>query len=504
MSALEAILNVYSMILGFFVREPAPGSNTRPPLAFYNTLSQSVEVFVSREKGVVRMYNCGPTVYAPQHIGNLSKAIFDNTLRRTLEYFAYKVKQVVNFTDVGHLVSEADDGEDKMTKGLKSHKMALTLENMKKLGIKFADVFLEDLNKLHIETDDTIFPFASDYIPAQIAMIQTLEEKAYAYRGTHGVYYDTSRFPEYGKLGNINLEGLREGARVEATDDKRHPTDFLLWKFDKKIGWDSPWGKGFPGWHIECSAMARSILGDQLDIHTGGIDHIPVHHNNEIAQSEAALGKKPFSRFWLHRAHLQIDGGKMSKSKGVVVCLSDVIKRGFHPLSFRYLLLGSHYRASASFTWDALKAAQTAFLKLRRLADTLPEGGTVAPDYELRFAEKIADDLDTPGALAVMYEMLKDQNLSPMNMRATLLHFDQVFGLGLGSEDREARSMWVKEFGAEVTTDDIPVEIRELLEKREGARRSESWSEADSLRKEIESRGYEIKDTSEGARVVKR
>jgi cysteinyl-tRNA synthetase len=504
-AVLEFFVIVWMTVIDFFrPNVQGPLKEDTPRLRFYNTLSGTLEDFSPRERGFVKMYNCGPTVYAPQHIGNLSKAVFDNTVRRALEYFGYSVKQVINFTDVGHLVSDADEGEDKMTKGLKRQKLALTLENMKKLGKQYADVFLQDLSSLNIDTTGTTFPFASDYIPAQIAIIQALEEKAYAYRGKDGVYYDTSRFPDYGKLGNIDLAGLKAGARVDVVSEKRNPTDFLLWKFDKKIGWDSPWGKGFPGWHIECSAMARALLGDQLDIHTGGVDHIAVHHNNEIAQSEAAFGKKPFSRYWLHRAHLQMDGGKISKSKGATLCLSDIIARGFHPISFRYLLLGSHYRQSASFTWDALKASQNAFLKLRRLADTLPEGGSVAPDYERRFAEKIADDLDTPGALAVMYDMLKDPNLEPKNMRTTLLRFDAVFGLGLGADDADARVRWEKEFGTEVVDAQIPQEVKELLDQRDAARNTEAWDEADRLRAEIESRGYEIKDTASGVRVVKR
>ena len=249
------------------------------------------------------MYNCGPTVYGPQHIGNLSMFVFVDILRRALEYNRYHVKQVINFTDVGHLVSDADEGEDKMTKGLKREGLTPTLENMRALGERYGNLFLDDIQKLNVEISNTQFPRASDYVPAQIAMVKTLEEKGYAYLGKKGVYFDTWRFSEYGKLGSIQLRGLRAGASVAVSGEKRNPSDFLLWKLDTKIGWDSPWRKGFPGWHIECSAMSRSILGEQIDIHTGGIEHIPIHHNNEIAQSEAATGKKPFSRFWLQRSH---------------------------------------------------------------------------------------------------------------------------------------------------------------------------------------------------------
>lgn len=308
------------------------------PLYFYNTLGHARQEFLPPPHWKeVRMYNCGPTVYGLQHIGNLSMFVFTDILRRALEYNNFTVKQVINFTDFGHLTSDGDEGEDKMAKGLKREGLAPSLENMRALGEKYANIFLENVRALNVQVDRITFPRASDFIPEQIAMIRTLEEKGFTYATKSGVYFDTSRFPHYGTLGNINLEGLKEGARVKASADKRNPTDFLLWKSSKKLGWDSPWGKGFPGWHIECSAMIRATLGAQIDIHTGGIEHIPIHHNNEIAQSECATGKSPFSRFWLHRAHIQLEGAKIAKSEGNVVYLSDVTERGFHPLSLRYL-----------------------------------------------------------------------------------------------------------------------------------------------------------------------
>ena len=480
-------------------------------LSFHNTLTGRQDIFTSLKPGIVRMYNCGPTVYGPQHIGNLSMFVFVDILRRTLEADGYEVKQVINFTDVGHLVSDADDGEDKMTKGLKREKLTLTLANMKKLGVRYAEAFLSDIRSLNVSTDGTRFPYASDYIDAQIAMVKTLEEKGYAYVGRDGVYFDTSRFADYGKLGNINLEGLKEGARVATHEDKRNPTDFLLWKFaspektamkkDEVLGWDAPWGKGFPGWHIECSAMSHSLLGDQLDIHTGGIEHIPVHHNNEIAQSEAASGRKPFARYWLHRAHLQIDGAKIAKSSGKTVYLKDIVKKGFHPIAFRYLLLGSHYRSSASFTWDALAAAQQAFLRLRRFADTAPEGGAVLPSYAARFDERIRDDLDTAGALAIIWEMMKDKAATPADIRATLVRFDRVFGLGLVRDDALAKSLYTAEFGEEVA--EAPAELKALLTERDKARAEKRWDDADKLREELSEKGYAIEDGKEGSRLVK-
>lgn len=444
------------------------------------------------------MYNCGPTVYGPQHIGNLSMFVFVDVLRRTLEWNGYTVKQVINFTDVGHLVSDGDEGEDKMTKGLKREGLTPTIENMKTLGKKYAEHFLEQLKLLNINTDQITFPYASDYIPAQVAMVKTLEEKGYAYKGKKGVYFDTSRFPDYGKLGNIHLEGLKEGARIGTVDEKRHPTDFLLWKFDRRKGWESPWGKGFPGWHIECSAMSHSILGDQLDIHTGGIEHIPVHHNNEIAQSEAALGKKPFARFWMHRAHLQIGGAKIAKSVGNTIFLEQIVEKGYSPLAFRYLLLGAHYRTSASFTWEALASADTTLKRLYAMYDACAveqgQGTGDASSYIGRFTECINDDLNTPGALAVTWDMLKDANVSNVAKIASVKEFDKVFGLNIDA---------VRE-SSQVSVSELDAEVQLLIEKREEARTEKNWAEADRLRAEIENKGYELKDTSEGVRVTKK
>lgn len=474
------------------------------PLYFFNTLSAKRELFETINPGVVKMYNCGPTVYGPQHIGNLSMFVFVDILRRTLEYNNYIVKQVINFTDVGHLTGDnegnADEGEDRMTKGLKREGMALTLENMRALGKKYADIFLKDLETLNIKTKGTTFPRASDYVPQQIEMVTMLESKGFAYKGSQGVYFDTSKFPDYGRLGRIDLSGLKEGARVTASGEKRNSTDFLLWKFSREntLGWDSPWGKGYPGWHIECSAMSRDILGDRIDIHTGGIEHIPIHHNNEIAQSEAATGKEPFSRFWLHRAHLQIDGAKIAKSVGNTIFVSDIIEEGYPPLAFRYLLLGAHYRTSASFTWEALKAAQVSLYRLYNLFDSYKEHAisvdTSADTYKQRFLERLNDDLDTPGALAVVWEMTKDKNVSASAKYAALQSFDRVLGL-----DLEAGSASQK-----INAQDVPIEIRSLMEQREAARASKDWAKADALRAEIDSYGYELKDTSEGVKISKK
>jgi cysteinyl-tRNA synthetase len=335
-------------------------------------------------------------------------------------------------------------------------------------------------------------------------MIQALIEKGYAYQVESGVYYDTTRFPEYGKLGDIQLEGQREGARVVSKSDKHHPHDFLLWKPDKQLGWDSPWVHGFPGWHIECSAMSRALLGEQIDIHTGGIEHVAVHHNNEIAQSEAATGRKPFSRFWLHRNHLQVDNTKISKSLGNVYYLSDVVERGHHPLSLRYFFLGAHYRSSLNFTWEALDASETALMRLYAFMETHTETGTAPKAYIEQFHARINDDLDTPGALAVLWEMVKDLSLPTADIRAGLIEMDKVFGLNLNSPDDDAKRMWRKRFGEEVELNQVPGDIHKLIMEREAARTAKDWSKADALRDTLQKKGYEIKDSAEGVRILRK
>ncbi len=485
-------------LLSRFTKKPHPPHH---PLFFHNTLTGAIQQFaLPPQAREVRMYNCGPTVYGRQHIGNLSMFVFTDILRRTLEYNHFAVKQAINFTDFGHLTSDADEGEDKMTKGLKRDGLKPTLENMRVLGEKYANLFLEDIRALNVIVDPITFPRASDYVPAQIAMIQTLEEKGYTYRGQAGVYFDTSRFPEYGKLGNIDLSSLKAGARVEVSEEKRSPTDFIVWKSSKKVGWDSPWGKGFPGWHIECSAMIRAVLGQQIDIHTGGIEHIPVHHNNEIAQSEAATGKKPLSRFWLHRAHLKLEGGKMAKSEGNVVYLSDVIERGFSPIVFRYLLLGAHYRTPSNFTWDALSAAQTALQKLiaLRLSSSTESLPPPPPKWKHAFTERINDDLDTPGALALLWEMTKDDSLTSEEKVAALLDMDKVFGLRL-DQPEELKKLVV----AEVRLEELPSEVQQLAKERHDARTARDFARSDALRDKIRDAGYDIKDEAKGQKFTK-
>jgi len=485
------------MIFGLFKRKKAPTAvlNTKSGVPIYlsNTLSGKKEEFAPPHIGPVKMYNCGPTVYDVQHIGNLSAFVFAHLLRNMLEYNGLQVKQVINITDVGHLSSDADEGEDKMKGALKREGLEATLENMDLLAKRYTDIFVDDLKKLNIDTASIEFPRASKYIDAQIAFIQALHDKGYAYVIKDGIYFDTSLFEHYGALGNIDVEKLKEGARVTANKDKQNISDFALWKFNNKLGWNSPWGKGFPGWHIECSAMIRSTLGEQIDIHTGGIEHISVHHNNEIAQSEAATGKKPLSRFWLHRTHIQLDGQKMAKSEGRVVYLSDIIKKGFSPLAFRYWLLQGHYRTPMNFTWESLAAAHTALKRLWNIRSALPKETREAPDatWKKQFIKKINDDIDTPGALAVLWDMTKDRTLEPEIFLATLLDFDRVLMLGL----RDAQGAIVQK---EVDASSVPEKVQQLLKQREEARNNKEWEKADALRDELKKEGYELTDTESG------
>lgn len=481
------------------------------PLYLYNTLGKSKQLFTLPDKvegalgpKTVRMYNCGPTVYDVQHIGNLSMFVFADVLRRVLEYNKFNVKQAINITDVGHLTSDADYGDDKMAEGLKREGKKLTLDNMRELGERYTRIFLDDISLLNIDAKQITFPRASAYIQAQIAMVATLEEKGYAYAAKDGVYYDTSRFPSYGALGEINLENQKEGVRIAANPDKRNPADFILWKLDAKLGWESPWGKGFPGWHLECSAMIRATLGKQIDIHTGGIEHVAVHHNNEIAQSEVVTGKHPLSRFWMHRAHVQIENSKIAKSEGNVVYLSEIVSRGTHPLALRYLFLGAHYRAPSNFTWEALSASETAFLRLRLLADSLPKGGKPPADYRKRIHERFNDDLDVPGALAVVWEMINDKKLAPQNVRAGLIDADLVLGLGLDSEDAKAKEAYLKRFGKRVSIADLPAPVREKLSARALARKKRDWQNADLLRNELMKDGYILEDAETETIIYKK
>ena len=452
----------------------------------YNTLTKKKELFEPLKSGRASLYHCGPTVYDRAHIGNLRAYVFADTLRRALEYFDYEVDQAVNITDVGHLASDADAGDDKMTKALKREGLPFTLEAMRDVGTKYADLFKQDLVNLNIETPKA-FPRASDYIKEDIDIILELEKKGLTYKTSDGIYFDISKFPGYGKLGDIKLGGLKKGARVETNSEKRQQSDFALWKLDAKLGWESPWGCGFPGWHIECSAMSRAVLGQPFDIHTGAIDLIPTHHNNEIAQSEAAFGV-PLARYWMHNEFLNTGAAKMAKSTGSGITLESLKDMTISPLAYRYWLLMAHYRTPASFSPDAVKGAQSALIRLMDTVSSFPEGGTVIETYEERFKTFIGDDLDTPKAVALIWELLKDTAQTPADKRATILRFDTALGLKLGSVPAPA-------------PEEVPSEITALAEAREEARKEKDWVKADALRIELASRGYEVLDGPNGYHI---
>ncbi|MCH7529795.1 cysteine--tRNA ligase [Patescibacteria group bacterium] len=475
----------------------------KAPLTLFNTLSGKKEVFKPLKGAQVRMYNCGPTVYDYPHIGNFRPYVFTDILRRTLEYNGYTLRQVINITDVGHLTSDADEGEDKVEKKARNEKKRVV--DIVKESTK---VFFEGLVKLNIKTENTQFPKASDYIKEQIALIETLEERAYTYETSDGIYFDTSRFPDYGKLGNIDVKGLKSGARVEENKEKKHLTDFALWKFSKpedkrQQEWDSPWGTGFPGWHIECSAMAMVHLGKQIDIHTGGIDHIPIHHNNEIAQTES-ITQKQFSQFWVHNEFVTIEGQKIAKSLGNVILIKDVEERGFSPLSVRYWMLGAHYKTPINFTWEALEGAQTALFKLHRYfsEEWGNTDGIIAASYRSRFSSFINDDLNTPKAIALIWKLVHDENVPQEDKKATLLHFDTVLGLGF-SESKQGTLDLLSQYQKNLSNEDTPKKIQNLLKKREIARNEKEWEKADQLRQKIEAGGYKVEDTDGGSKVRK-
>lgn len=471
-----------------------------PPLYLHNTLRKEKELFVPSNDRFVSMYTCGPTVYSEQHIGNMRPPIISSILRNVLEYNGYKVKQVINITDVGHLTDDGDDGEDKMEAGAKKEG-----KTSRELASQYTDQFLHDLRALNVPVEKIEFPKATGYIGEQIAFIQTLEEKGYAYTTSDGVYFDTARFPNYGALGGIDLEGLKEGARVETNTEKRNPTDFALWKFTpegtkRDQEWESPWGTGFPGWHIECSAMSRKLLGRTIDIHMGGIEHIPVHHNNEIAQSESANGSK-FVRFWLHFAHIMLEGRKISKSLGNTIYIRNLKSRGISPVAYRYWILTGHYRSPMNATWEALEASQTALFRLHKIfsEELGATNGQVLSEYQKRFHTAINIDLDTPTAIAVMWEMLKDEKASKADKRATLLDFDQVLGLSIAKRNDALETM----LDTKVDTTTLPEDIQKLLEERKTARESKDWTKSDEIRDQLKDKGYMVTDTEEGQRITK-
>ncbi|MDA8596949.1 cysteine--tRNA ligase [Candidatus Pacebacteria bacterium] len=466
-----------------------------PPLQFFNSESRQLEIF-EPHKTEVRMYTCGPTVYDFVQIGNLRAFLMADIAKRTLLYNGYQVRHVMNFTDFGHLSDDADAGEDKMMKGLAREGMEVSLQNMKLLSERYIESFKDDAAALNI-LEPTKYTKASDYVKAQIKLIQTLDEKGYTYATSDGLYFDISKFATYGRLGNIQVDAQENGARVAVNPEKKHPADFAVWK-NGELGWSSPWGNGFPGWHIECSAMAITELGKQIDIHTGGIDLIPTHHNGEIAQSECATGKQ-FVKYWLHNEFLNIAGEKISKSKGNSIYLNTLQERGYSGTDYRYWLLTSHYRTNTDFTYEALDGAKQALSRLKRFVyeDCTDTSGKIEHEYRQRFAAAINEDMDTPKAIANLWAMMKDDAVSDRDKRATMMEMDQVLGLELNLDPKDG----AHELGY-LRAPDIPEDIQQLIDEREAARVARNWAEADKLRDALSLKGYTIEDSAEGPKVT--
>ena len=453
----------------------------RPPLSLYDNYTRTLREFAPLDGSApVGLYTCGPTVYDYQHIGNYRTFMFEDVLKRVLEWNGYRVRHVMNVTDVGHLTSDADTGEDKMEKGARR-----TGRTAWEIAELYTQAFVTDLKLLNIEDPDVLCR-ATDHIAEQIAFIADIEKNGFAYVTGDGVYFDTSKQPDYGYLARLDVHGLEAGKRVEQ-GDKRHPTDFALWKFSppgekRQMEWDSPWGRGFPGWHIECSAMAQQYLGDFFDIHCGGEDHIPVHHTNEIAQTEARVGTR-LANFWLHGYFLILNDAKMAKSSGEFLRVQSLVDRGYDPLAYRYLCLTGHYRTQLNFTWDALDAAATGLERMRQAFFALPRDGDADAASVERFAACVNDDLNVPRALAVAWEVLRG-DLPGGVKRATLADFDRVFGLGLATWRPKAV--------------DVPDAIRALADARLAARRAKNWAEADRLRAALQRDGWDMEDRADG------
>lgn len=449
----------------------------------YDTWTHSERKFDPIRTGEVSLYTCGPTVYDYAHVGNLRTYIFEDGLVRVLKMNGYRVRRVMNITDVGHLTSDADEGEDKIEKGSRR-----TGESAWDVAARYTEAFKVDLERLNVLAPD-IWCKATDHIDDQIRFIQEIERNGYTYRTPDGIYFDTSLQPSYGQLARSNLSGLQGGHRV-TLGYKRNESDYALWKFSashekRQMEWNSPWGRGFPGWHIECSAMAHRHLGEYFDIHCGGEDHIAVHHTNEISQTEAAYGTR-LSNFWMHARFMLFNDAKMAKSAGEFLRLQTLIDKGHDPLAFRYLCLMSHYRSQLAFSWEALEAAGVGLNRLRRAVRDMGEPAQPDQAFEDRFVERINRDLNYPHALALVNDLLKAK-LSDGVKKATLLKFDEALGLGL--------AVW------EPGSVEIPTKVRDLADARQAARAQGLWNEADKLREQLRQEGWLIKETNEGYRL---
>ena len=459
----------------------------------YNTLTKEKDVFKSLEDKKVKMYSCGPTVYKDATIGNMRTNIFQDVLRRMLEYNGYEMKQVMNITDVGHLVSDGDEGEDKMIKSAREeHKTPLEIAE------HYTKLFFDDLKDLNIEMPEVICK-ATDYIPEMLEYVEELVKKGYAYETSTAIYFDVSKLDKYPVLSNVNVEEQKAGARVDVDPEKKNPYDFALWikaPENHLMKWDSPWGPSYPGWHIECSAMSRKHLGEQFDIHTGGIDLIPTHHENEIAQSKGCCGKIP-ARYWIHGEYLLINGGKMSKSLGNVYLLKDIKEKGYDPLVYKLLCYTCSYRNKLNFTWEGIEATAKSLERLRNGYQAHKNGKDILDEtdkeelarLENEFHKAINDDMNMPLAMSFVWEVVKYPTKSP-EIAELLLKFDTVLGIKIDKV----------EINKEI---EIPKEVLKLVEERKQARQEKNWAESDRLRDLIKEKGYEVKDTKDGMEIRK-
>ena len=457
---------------------------------FYNTLTKEKQEFKPIDEKTVKIYSCGPTVYKDATIGNMKSYIFMDTLRRVLKYNGYELKHAMNITDVGHLVSDGDEGEDKMITAAKEEKKT-PLE----IAAYYTERFLNDFDRLNIDRPEIICK-ATDHIKDMEEFVDSLVKNGYAYETSTAIYFDVSKLDKYGILSGIDLRNQKAGARVEIDEEKRNPYDFALWikaPENHIMKWDSKWGLCYPGWHIECSTMSNKYLGEVFDIHTGGVDLIPTHHENEIAQSKGRTGKIP-ANYWMHCEFLLINGGKMSKSLGNTYLVQDIIDRGYEALSYKMLCFSSHYRNKLNFTWEAIESAQNSLNKLRdgykkHLEGDLAIGEPIIEEYKTRFNEAINDDLNMPVAMSVIWDVIKNPNKSKQ-FAELLLHFDEVLGIDIDkSFDKEKEN--------------IPEEILKMIEERKKAREEKNWDLSDKLRDEIKAQGYVVKDTKEGMTIEK-
>ena len=450
---------------------------------FYNTLTRKKEKFEPIKDNTVKIYTCGPTVYKDATIGNMRTFIFMDNLRRVLKYNGYKLKHVMNITDVGHLVSDGDEGEDKMVKSAKEEG-----KTPKEIAEYYTKLFFKDLELLNVDMPEIICK-ATDYINDMLEFVKKLLANGYAYETSTAIYFDVSKLDEYGILSGIDLRKQKAGARVDVDEEKKNPYDFALWikaPENHIMKWDSPWGPSYPGWHIECSTMSQKHLGEQFDIHTGGVDLIPTHHENEIAQSKGCTGKIP-AKFWMHGEFLLINGGKMSKSLGNVYLLKDIIEKGYEPLVYKYFCYTAHYRNKLNFTWEAIDASNKSLMKLREsykkhLAGNENIEDDIILNYKNRFLKAINDDLNMPLAMGIVWEVAKNEKKSK-KIAELLLDFDKVLGLKIDKKE------------------DIPEEVLKLLDERNIARKEKDWKKSDELRDKIQEYGYRIEDTKDATNI---